>query len=407
MKYWIIFSAVILFASCGGDGDTNSDLSDTLGTAEVDLNPTPDVVEEAPVALETIVKGTITESTGSLLQLGYMAQYGLESKGTSTIAEDGSFSFTFNPDQPGFYNVRFAEDNSLLLYLEPGSVTEFTASGANLFDTYNLITAGNDSKLLQKFFIKSNAFYKELQEINVQMDALSFSDDKGRKKFIKSSEAKRANFNAFKTSFIDDNISSPTMVFMMDHLDALTEQEYIAKIEKAVKESLPANSHYRTYIEQAAQNKTKEYLMSTAATRIQPGKMAPDIEFPDPNGQMISLSSLQGKIVLLDFWASWCRPCRAENPNVVRMYNEYKDKGFEIFSFSLDQDQAKWTNAIQKDGLVWNNHSSDLKGWNTEVLPLYGFQGIPFTVLLDRDGKIIETNLRGQALENKLKTILG
>jgi peroxiredoxin len=160
-------------------------------------------------------------------------------------------------------------------------------------------------------------------------------------------------------------------------------------------------------VEAAAANKTKEYLMSSAATRIQPGKTAPDIEFPSPSGEMISLSSLQGKVVLLDFWASWCRPCRAENPNVVKMYNAYKDKGFEIFSFSLDQDKAKWINAIQKDGLVWENHSSDLKGWNTETLPLYGLKGIPFTVLIDRDGKIIETNLRGQALENKLKTILG
>ena len=145
----------------------------------------------------------------------------------------------------------------------------------------------------------------------------------------------------------------------------------------------------------------------TPSGQIAVGQMAPEIAFPNPNGEIIKLSSLRGKLVLLDFWASWCRPCRMENPNVVRMYNKYKDKGFDIYSFSLDQDPARWKNAIQQDGLVWPNHASDLKGWNTATIPLYGFKGIPFTVLIDKDGKILETNLRGPALENKLKSLLG
>jgi thiol-disulfide isomerase/thioredoxin len=135
--------------------------------------------------------------------------------------------------------------------------------------------------------------------------------------------------------------------------------------------------------------------------------MAPEIAFPNPDGETIKLSSLKGKLVLLDFWASWCKPCRMENPNVVRMYNKYKDKGFEVFSFSLDKDLSRWKNAIKQDGLIWPNHASDLKGWNTATIPMYGFNGIPFTVLIDKDGKIIETNLRGPALENKLISLLG
>jgi len=120
----------------------------------------------------------------------------------------------------------------------------------------------------------------------------------------------------------------------------------------------------------------------------------------------LALASLRGKTVLIDFWASWCRPCRAENPNVVRVYNKYKDKGFDVFSVSLDNRKGAWEKAIQDDGLVWN-HVSDLNGWKSSVVSLYRFKGIPFTVLIDKEGKIIAKNLRGPALEQKLKEVLG
>jgi thiol-disulfide isomerase/thioredoxin len=120
-----------------------------------------------------------------------------------------------------------------------------------------------------------------------------------------------------------------------------------------------------------------------------------------------TLSKLRGNYVLLDFWASWCGPCRAENPNVVRNYRKYKDKGFTVMSVSLDTDRTKWLAAIKKDGLEWPNHVSELKGWQTSVLPNYGINSIPYTVLIDKEGKIIQTNLRGPALEAKLKEIFG
>jgi len=115
---------------------------------------------------------------------------------------------------------------------------------------------------------------------------------------------------------------------------------------------------------------------------------------------------LKGKYVLIDFWASWCGPCRRENPNVVRLYKEYKDKGFTIFSVSLDQDGAAWKEAILADGLVWPYHVSDLLAWNTPLTQTYAFNSIPHTVLIDREGKIIARNLRGESLEQKLKEIL-
>lgn len=138
------------------------------------------------------------------------------------------------------------------------------------------------------------------------------------------------------------------------------------------------------------------------------GMEAPDIVLPDTSGiHQMKLSDLRGKVVLVDFWASWCRPCRMENPNVVKLYQKYHDKGFEIFSVSLDNDRDKWLKAIADDNLSWPSHVSELMGWRTFVCTQYGINSIPATVLVDRDGKVLARNLRGSQLDNKLKEIFG
>jgi thiol-disulfide isomerase/thioredoxin len=135
--------------------------------------------------------------------------------------------------------------------------------------------------------------------------------------------------------------------------------------------------------------------------------IAPEIALPNPEGKEMTLSSLKGKYVLIDFWASWCGPCRVENPNVVRLYNKYKGDKFEIFSVSLDKDKDKWIKAIKADGLIWDYHVSDLLGWQTTMVEKYQFSGIPHTVLIDPDGKIIAEKLRGPSLERKLQELFG
>lgn len=137
------------------------------------------------------------------------------------------------------------------------------------------------------------------------------------------------------------------------------------------------------------------------------GKAAPEIVMNNPDSVPLRLSDLKGKVVLIDFWASWCGPCRRENPNVVNLYKQYRDKGFEVFSVSLDRDRNAWVKAINDDGLIWKSHVSDLKHWGNEAAQLYGVTSIPRTVLLDREGKVIAENLRGEELAVKLGQILG
>ena len=126
---------------------------------------------------------------------------------------------------------------------------------------------------------------------------------------------------------------------------------------------------------------------------------------PDVNGKPVSLNSFRGKYVLVDFWASWCGPCREENPNVVAAYNKFKNKNFTILGVSLDKEKSAWLKAIKDDGLTWN-HISDLKFWNSIAVPLYKIEGIPYNVLVDPQGKIIAKELRGPDLENKLAEVL-
>lgn len=143
-------------------------------------------------------------------------------------------------------------------------------------------------------------------------------------------------------------------------------------------------------------------------TGLDVGNKAPDLKFNNPEGKKIALSSLKGKVVLIDFWSSWCVPCRKENPAVVKAYNKFKNstfkngKGFTVYGYSLDTNKDAWKAAIEKDGLIWENHTSDLKGWNSEGAQLYKVNSIPSNYLIDGDGKIIAKNLRGEALIDAL-----
>jgi peroxiredoxin len=178
---------------------------------------------------------------------------------------------------------------------------------------------------------------------------------------------------------------------------------------------LPIEEHFSFY--DSIANKYTDVLPNSSYTksiaaqvenlrRLAVGSPAPEISLPNPDGEIVSLSSFKGKYVMIDFWAAWCRPCRMENPNVVRMYDQYNDKGFEILGVSLDRTKDAWVKAIADDGLKWSQ-VSDLKYFQSEAAATYGIQAIPATYLIGPDGNILAKNLRGEQLEAKLKEIFG
>jgi thiol-disulfide isomerase/thioredoxin len=221
-------------------------------------------------------------------------------------------------------------------------------------------------------------------------------------------------FKQTRDNFINKNYKSICAIVAVGYLNPMEDLELLRKIESGLAETVPESDYHLGVKTQLTQIETqikiqKEQEEQRAAQEAKTaiGAVAPELNFKSPTGEVITLESLRGNYILVDFWASWCRPCRMENPNVVKMYNKYNKDGFTVYSVSLDKSQPSWEKAIIDDGLIWPNHVSDLKQWQTEATKIYGFNGIPYTVLLDKEGKIIGKALRGPALEEKLKEIFG
>jgi peroxiredoxin len=227
------------------------------------------------------------------------------------------------------------------------------------------------------------------------------------------------NYQSYIKKFINENKNSPCLLMLLGEIqNPMDFKNELMIIKNVVQEKFEKQKYLKEVVKLIEQAKQQENYLFQQKNRaneeknlrkqlgINIGAIAPEINLKSPDGKFIALSSLKGKVVLLDFWASWCRPCRAENPNVVRLYNKYKDKGFTVYSVSLDQKKDKWLAAINQDQLTWSNHVSELTGWKSSAGNKYGVSSIPKTFLIDAKGKIIAYDLRGNDLEKKLSEIL-
>jgi peroxiredoxin len=292
----------------------------------------------------------------------------------------------FNPKGTGLHS----SEDYRSLYLEPGTITvtatdkiaDAKIAGTktnNDNEKYNLAEKPINDAYEALATKRKTATPEQLSALNAEEKKIDDQDALVNKKFIQENPDSYVSLNALES-----------YAYSADYVD-------IAPLFNNFSAAIKATE---------AGKKFAERLPKLKAVAL--GATAPEFAEADTAGKMISLSSFRGKYVLIDFWASWCGPCRRENPNVVKAYNTYKGKNFTILGVSLDRPNAKdkWLAAIHKDGLTWN-HVSDLKFWDSKAADLYAVRGIPQNFLLDPNGKIIGKNLRGEDLENKLAQIFG
>jgi len=332
----------------------------------------------------------------SSIYLDTLTQSGAAQYAAAAIDSSGNFEFRTSIENTNIYKLRLDEKSYLMLILSPGEKLTFYSPGEKL-GVDAVIKGSPQTEMLYRLINALHQFDMKRDSLNKQYNAVMSSpqhDSLGPlviNAFTKNDSLQKS---LLKGEF-EIMPGSLAWIFMVDKFDMSADFPIIDRMEKSLYSSYP----YISYIQQFHQQLELE--RKTAV-----GSLAPEITLPDTDGKPRSLSSLRGKVVLLDFWASWCGPCRKENPNVVAAYAKYHDKGFEVFSVSLDKDRDSWLKAIAMDHLTWPNHVSDLKYWKSDGAAAYGVTAIPNAFLIDREGKIIAKKLRGDMLEQKLEEML-
>jgi peroxiredoxin len=317
---------------------------------------------------------------------------------TIRLKSNYTFEKKIKLTEPGYYKLNFYNRQVLNVILDKSDL-QINVDGNNAQGFYE-VKGSPDLELIKNVQDRLSAIEASPQAAKLNADFQDASQKQDQQKIAELQQAYQVMVGKEHDAIAQLIQQHPPSLAVINLLQANTIdrdkyfQTYVSVAEKLRKE-WPGYAHARNFIDMV------EKLKVTAI-----GQPAPEISLPDTNGNIVKLSSLRGKYVLVDFWAKWCGPCRLENPNVVRVYNKYKDKGFTVFGVSLDRRKEDWLQAIQQDGLTWT-HVSDLKYWQSEAAKTYNITGIPFSLLLDPNGIIIDKNLRGAALEKRIAGLLG
>ncbi|UYQ93848.1 AhpC/TSA family protein [Chitinophaga horti] len=317
---------------------------------------------------------------------------------------DGQFTFKGKLEEPVYA--------SIFIYIEtperPGAKSRkevakfFVDKGTTTVNIKDIsgnaeIKGGAAQNALEQLSEMESSVAKQAEELQKQYRAFyNAKDEEGMKKIEPRFAELDAKRSATQRAYLKQHPTTPIGIYVINTL---------AGYDINLPEIEPIFNNLSDEVKGSPSGQAFSKRMDIAR-RTQVGQESIDFSQNAPDGTPLALSSLRGKYVLIDFWASWCGPCRAENPNVVKAYNQYKDKNFTVLGISLDESKEKWLKAIEKDQLTWAQ-VSDLKGWQNEVAKLYGIRAIPQNYLVDPKGRIIGKNLRGEALEKKLEELMG
>ena len=320
--------------------------------------------------------------------------------------KDGKFKVSSTASEDGLYRIRFEKMNSGFIFINDKTAINFKADVKDVSlegPTFN--SPANEA--LKKLLINIEGQRMTLVSTSKQVDSLKTNQASDSAISAASLQLSTVtnNFNKFITGYID-TVSQPVVaLFALGYTQGIDPAKLNAVVPTLVKR-FPTHQGVIGVVTQFNAMITEQNKPAPAKTGVPGvGSIAPDFTMADTSGKPFTLSQLKGKYVLVDFWASWCGPCRGENPNLVAAYNKFKDKNFTVLGVSLDDNKEKWLQAIKTDKLAWKQ-VSDLKGWENATVSMYGYDGIPYNVLIDPSGKIIATSLREAALQATLAKVL-